>query len=417
MTRLLLIMSLLLIALPSVMAQSRVVPVPAAWETAPIAADGDAADDPAIWLHPTDPAQSVIIGTNKQGGLEVYDLSGEQLQSLEMDEINTVDLRYNFPLNGSFITLIAATNNSDDTLELLTIDPETRLLEKLDEVDAQLSPLYGMCMYISPVNGEYYAFVNSLGDGEYRQIHLTDDGSGGIKASEVRRFDVGSQAEGCVADDALGVLYITEEERGIWKYGAEPDAGEERTLIDEIRNGNLAADLEGITLYYGGEGYLIVSSQGSSEFAVYERQGENAYLGSFQVMDGAVDGASGTDGIDVTNMALDAPFEAGMFVAQDNRNGEESQNFKLVAWSSIAEMLSLQVDTAFDPRGVGALMVASTETVAAEAEPVVEEEPAEEAPALVEVELPESEEETADEDEESFEEDDGEMTFTPLGGN
>ena len=36
-------------------------------------------DDPAIWLHPTDPAQSLIIGTDKDenGGLYVFDLNGK----------------------------------------------------------------------------------------------------------------------------------------------------------------------------------------------------------------------------------------------------------------------------------------------------------------------------------------------------
>ena len=42
----------------------------------------DAADDAAIWIHPTDPSQSTIIGTDKSDdghGLVVYDLSGREL--------------------------------------------------------------------------------------------------------------------------------------------------------------------------------------------------------------------------------------------------------------------------------------------------------------------------------------------------
>lgn len=36
-------------------------------------------DDPAIWIHPTDPSKSLIVGTDKEvgGGLYVYDLSGK----------------------------------------------------------------------------------------------------------------------------------------------------------------------------------------------------------------------------------------------------------------------------------------------------------------------------------------------------
>ena len=41
-------------------------PVPVAGETAPVATQAaDAADDPAIWLDPRDPARGVILGTDK----------------------------------------------------------------------------------------------------------------------------------------------------------------------------------------------------------------------------------------------------------------------------------------------------------------------------------------------------------------
>jgi len=42
-------------------------------------------------------------------------------------------------------------------------------------------------------------------------------------------------------------------------------------------DGHLTADVEGMAIYRGanGAGYLIVSSQGSSEFMVYERTGRN----------------------------------------------------------------------------------------------------------------------------------------------
>src|SRR5690606_31613375 len=51
-------------------------------QTDPIPSPGDAADDPAIWLHPSDPAQSRVLGTDKRNGLAVYDLQGRQLQYL-----------------------------------------------------------------------------------------------------------------------------------------------------------------------------------------------------------------------------------------------------------------------------------------------------------------------------------------------
>jgi hypothetical protein len=37
---------------------------------------GGNADDPAIWIHPTDPARSVVIGTDKDAGVYVWNMDG-----------------------------------------------------------------------------------------------------------------------------------------------------------------------------------------------------------------------------------------------------------------------------------------------------------------------------------------------------
>src|SRR3546814_2649340 len=108
-------------------------------------------------------------------------------------------------------------------------------------------------------------------------------------------------------------------------------------------------DLEGISLYDlgGGKGYLVISSQGNNSYAVYDRQGANAYRGSFAVVaDGAagIDGISETDGLDVSSGNLGPGFEHGAMVAQDGRNvlPGDTQNFKIVRWSDIAAALKLE---------------------------------------------------------------------------
>ena len=85
-------------------------------------------------------------------------------------------------------------------------------------------------------------------------------------------IEVGSQVEGCVADNDLGRLYLGEEDVGIWRYGAEPDSGSSRTLVARVGENGLEADVEGLTIYYGSgsKGYLIASSQGNDSFKVYE---------------------------------------------------------------------------------------------------------------------------------------------------
>lgn len=176
----------------------------------------------------------------------------------------------------------------------------------------------------------------------------------------VREFNVGSQTEGCVADDETGTLFIGEENFGIWKYSAEPGDGQTRTLIDKVDAGNITADVEGMAIYHGpdGAGYLLVSNQGADNYAVYERTGEHRFLGLFHVVadeDTGIDGVSETDGLDVSSANFGPAFPGGIFVAQDGRNitPEERQNFKLVPWSRIAKAMGLQSYSSHDPRSHG----------------------------------------------------------------
>ena len=64
---------------PSAGAPQPSIVVKARGQTEPVAETGDAADDPAIWVHPGDPARSLILGTDKKDGLNVYDLDGRLL--------------------------------------------------------------------------------------------------------------------------------------------------------------------------------------------------------------------------------------------------------------------------------------------------------------------------------------------------
>ncbi|GIV96182.1 MAG: hypothetical protein KatS3mg057_0839 [Herpetosiphonaceae bacterium] len=96
-------------------------------ETAPVPHSKDAADDPVIWIHPSDPAKSAVMGNDKLGAYEVYNITtGAKLQSLALDVANT-DIRYNFPLGGERIALIAgysATKNGLIAFKV-AVDPAT----------------------------------------------------------------------------------------------------------------------------------------------------------------------------------------------------------------------------------------------------------------------------------------------------
>lgn len=338
-------------------------------ETDPVPTSGDAADDPAIWIHPTVPGLSTIIATDKAlgGGIVVYNLDGSQIQYLPDGEINNVDLRYNFPLGGESVALVTASNRTNDSIAIYKVDPSTRQLVNVAANTNNVGiSVYGACMYRSPTTGKYYHFVNNK-SGVVQQWELFDDGAGKVAAALRRTFDVGTQVEGCVADDVFAEFYIGEESVAIWKYGAEPGDGELRSQVDVVGPaGQLTANIEGLTLYYDSthDGYLIASSQGNSTFVIYNRS-DNAYVGTFEIVAGnGIDKVSGTDGIDVTNFPLGSLFPQGVFVAQDGNNDVGNQNYKLVPWQAIANAFSpaLTIDTLWDPRLVGANDLTPTPT-------------------------------------------------------
>jgi 3-phytase len=342
-------------------------------ETEPVPHSGDRADDATIWVHPSEPGKSVVIGTDKdasEGGLVLYDLSGRQLQFVGGGKMNNVDVRYNINLGGDLVDIVATGNRTDNTIAIYRMDAETRMLTDVTarKIAIGIEEAYGFCLYRSRKTQKLYAFVNDK-NGEVEQLELFDDGSGRIDGASVRRFDVGTQTEGMTADDELGFVYVGEEDVGIWKYGAEPNAPSgvgDRYQVDTTgEGGHIAADVEGLTIYHarGGRGYLIASSQGEGSaghpltdtFSIYERGGDNVFVMSVRIAGNSelgIDGVGNTDGVCVTNAYLGAEFSYGVFVAQDGTNTGGNQNFKLVPWESIANVIepNLEIDTDWDPR-------------------------------------------------------------------
>ncbi|WP_372795015.1 phytase [Pontiella sp.] len=367
------ILSICLAGICHIVAGQTIYEVEPAVETVASHVSGDYLDDPAIWIHPDDPAQSAVIGTCKhptQGGLYVYNLDGSTNQFLQSGTQNGVDLRYNFPLGETTIDLVVSGDRGSDTLKLFSMNASTRQLEPIGARDLPMAlsgdPGYGLCMYRSEHSGKTYCFVGNTGGG-VEQWELYDNGSNRVDGTIVRTFDAGGICEGMVADDELGFYYIAEENVGIWKYDAEPDGGTTRVSVATAAVGQpIVPDIEGLSIYYGreGSGYLLVSSQGedsgtdpfSDTFAVYERGGTNAYVMSFEVVAAnGIDAVTRTDGIDVCNVPLNTTFSNGLFATHDTDNGAENTSFKLVPWENItsAPPTNLQTDLSWNPRDVG----------------------------------------------------------------
>lgn len=333
--------------------------VKASVETTPVADGGDAADDPAIWVHPEDAAKSLIIGTNKQGGLYSYTLDGRIHQYVPDGRMNNVDIRYGVKVGERTATIVAASNRTTESIALYELDENTGMLANIADgiQHADMADPYGLCLYKSPQDGSAYVFMNEK-DGLVRQWKLEGTEIGRLRAAPVREFDVGSTAEGCAADDDTGALYVAEEDVALWKYGAEPTDSNARVKVTDPRmNPALKDDLEGVSIYYGdgGKGYIVLSSQGNNSYALFDREAPHSYLGSFRVIadsDKGIDGASETDGLDIISTPLGPQFPYGLFVAQDGRNitPDEKQNFKLVPWERIADRFGLETYTSWNPR-------------------------------------------------------------------
>jgi len=172
-----------------------------AMETEAVAGSGDAADDPAIWIHPADPALSLVLGTDKKGGLNLFDLDGKRLQVVsDGSRPNNVDLLYSFPLGGQSVDLAVAgtRSKSGQGLAFWKIEPATRRLTEVGRVPA--FPVlgggepYGSCVYRSPRDGRFYVFVTSK-EGHVEQYRVTGDPDGSIRGALVRSLSVGSTAE------------------------------------------------------------------------------------------------------------------------------------------------------------------------------------------------------------------------------
>lgn len=303
------------------------------WEVAPRAetepAPGDP-DDPALWLPEADPGSGRILATDKAVGLLVYDLDGRLVQTIPSGRLNNVDVRGN---------LAFASNRSDTSVTWYRIDAghvtEGGRLPLKAEVGAG-PEIYGLGAYVSPRDGGLYVFAN-FKNGLILQFAVTDGPS--LQFREVRRLQVASQPEGVVADDELGQLYVGEEDRGIWRFGAEPTDPVEGTLVDAVGSAQLGHDdVEGLALYPTGpgRGFLIASSQGTHSYALYRREGANEPVGSFRIVSGnGVDTVSETDGLEVTARALGPRYPEGLLVVQDDKNEGLTKNFKLVSWADL----------------------------------------------------------------------------------
>ncbi|MEV7396680.1 phytase [Aeromicrobium sp. NPDC092404] len=277
--------------------------------------NGDA-DDPAIWVNRTDKARSVIIGTAKNAGLNVYSLKGALLQSIaapdaprpddEAGRFNNVDIVHGFRVGGRTVDLAVTSDRGRDTIRSYVIDRRTG---RLSDVTSEQAPL-AFSKDQAQVNDQetIYGLTTFQERGTTYVVgtrrHRTDVGlfklravDGRVTYTKVDTLELpssftlpngttwspceepgeGPQLEGVVVDEAAGTLYAAQEDIGLWRVKVKrgafhggpravertkefgvPATYDEQTEecvpsgADPGFGGRIAADTEGLTIYETG---------------------------------------------------------------------------------------------------------------------------------------------------------------------
>lgn len=308
--------------------------VTAVAETAPVGtAAADAADDPAIWRNPADPAASLIVATDKKAGLHVYGLGGPS-RSFEPDgRLNNVDL---IDLGPRGVIVVASDRNDvmAAKLRLYRLDTAAAKLQPLGAVDGGRGEAYGVCLW---AHGDALHAFSVLKDGTVAEFRLELGDT--PRSVPLLTRKLATQAEGCVVDPRDGTLYVGEEDVGIWRFVAGQAQG---TLVARADGKQLVADTEGLALIAEGDkgGYLVASSQGDNAYALYRLPGLEP-AGRFRIAAGSYGATSETDGIALIGGSFGPAYPQGLFIAQDGDNAPHAQNFKLVSWADVLKALGL----------------------------------------------------------------------------
>lgn len=304
-------------------------------------------DDPAIWINRANPAQSLVLGTDKNtdGALYVWGLDGKIHHDKVVRGIvrpNNVDIAYDVMIGGKKTDIAVLTERYAHRLRAYR-------LPDMAPVDGGGIPVFlgerardcmGIALYTRPTDGALFAIVSRSDylapvQGYLHQYRLVDDGNGVIRAVFTRSFGEWSgkkEIEAIAVDQELGYVYYADENFGIRKYHADPahkDAEDELAIIG--REG-FAEDREGISIYKTGPrtGYLVISNQQNNSFRVYSREGTAAKPHEHTFLKEVDVSTIESDGSEVTNVALPG-FPHGLFVAMSN-----GKVFHYYAWEDLA---------------------------------------------------------------------------------
>ena len=332
--------------------------MPVARVTIAAPSEADQLVDPAIWVHPQYPSQSLVLGARTGGGLAWYGLDGRRLGAFEgPDACATADVAYRWRLGDREVDVVAATTASDEPdLVVWSIDPEPRVLELVGRAAVGRSGDAGvgaLTLHRRVRDGALFAFTGN--DAGRVEQHRLDGASGALEASLVRTFEVGGAVSGLVADDERGAVFVAVAGSGVWRVGAEPDAPatpRDRARVLTLGTPGLGAGIGGMALYAarGGRGFLLVALTDVDRVLVLDREPPHPVRKVVEPRPGpGVDDLRHLAGIAVEGFALGATFESGVLVLQGDGGTRGRRASQLFAWRDAAG-IDLLVDAERDPR-------------------------------------------------------------------
>ncbi|GAA2992945.1 phytase [Streptomyces fulvorobeus] len=237
------------------------------------------ADDPAVWVDPDNPGRSIVIGTLKEAGLDVYGLDGRRLQHVSAPaapgedaapgRFNNVDIVYGFELGGRKRDLALVSDRGRDRIRAYVIDPAAVAAGRAPlrdvtasgvrpvfaaneaEVDGQRTS-YGLAAFSD--GDDAYVVVSQREESRLRLLELEDVGGRvGYSAEDTLDLpgtftlpdgtdwtpcaDPGErpQVEGMAVDQEEHVLYAAQEAVGLWRVELDDEEFGTPEVLDRVR--------------------------------------------------------------------------------------------------------------------------------------------------------------------------------------
>ncbi|NBR12757.1 MAG: phytase [Alphaproteobacteria bacterium] len=288
-------------------------------------------DDPAIWVDRKNPANSLVLGTDKDidGALYVFGLDGKIRPELIIRGLlrpNNVDVAYGVTLGGRQVDVAIVTERFAHRLRVYTL-PDMR------PVDGGGIPVFegerardamGVATYTRASDGALFVIVSRSDrfaprTGYLHQYRLVDDGTGSLVGIKVRAFGEWSglkEIEALSVDAVQGVVFASDETFGIRVYSADPAIEDANDELAQFGRTGFARDHEGSAVFRRSNerSLLFVSDQQAGELKVFDLDGrfgsqeQNKVIGRVRIS------ALETDGIEITTASLPG-FSGGLLVA------------------------------------------------------------------------------------------------------